>query len=135
MTNNDTLAAACNQIIVGIEGLKKGSDRLTIELFSGNLVLEHQQDCCERVTIEDFEGDIEDLLGHQLVSAEEVVEGTGKNQRGKTPKCADSTTWTFYKFRTTGGDLWIRWLGESNGYYSESVHACWTPNGERDDDQ
>jgi hypothetical protein len=38
----------------------------------------------------------------------------------------ESMTWTFYKFRTTGGDLWVRWLGESNGYYSERVTVTWT---------
>jgi len=134
MTNNDILASACNQIILGIEGLEKGGDRLKIELFGGDLVLDHRQDCCERVLIEDFEGDIEDLLGHRLVSAEEVVNGEGEGQSGVVDEDW-STTWTFYKFRTTGGDLWIRWLGESNGYYSERVDVHWTPNGERDDDQ
>ena len=127
---NDIVHRFINQPIVSITGLEKGSDKLEFRMMTGTLVLEHQQDCCERVAIEDFEGDIEDLVGQVLLEAEEVVNGTGKRHKGKLPDYADSTTWTFYKFRTTKGRLWVRWLGESNGYYSERVHTTWNPFNE-----
>lgn len=81
--------------------------------------LYHSQDCCERVRVEDVCGDLADLTGSPLVEAEEV-----SNYEGLAPENADSYTWTFYKFRTAKGAVTIRWLGESNGYYSESVEFC-----------
>lgn len=130
MDANTLFASIVNQPVLAVTGLKKGSDNLTIQLMNGTLVLEHQQDCCERVIIEDFDGDEEDFVGQVLLEAEEVTDGQGKHQRGKAPKYADSLTWTFYKFRTTKGRLWVRWLGESNGYYSERVTVTWTPFNE-----
>ena len=79
----------------------------------------HEQDCCESVQIESIVGDLQDLVGSEILVAEEV--------NGETPADFDreyyeSYTWTFYKFATRKGYVDIRWLGESNGYYSESVN-------------
>ena len=76
----------------------------------------HAQDCCETVRIEDIAGDVCDLAGSPIVEAEEV-----SNADAPVPESAESYTWTFYRFATARGFVWVRWLGESNGYYGEEV--------------
>lgn len=86
--------------------------------------LYHHQDCCENVTIDDICGDIQDLIGEPLLVAEEVVHEQDTTPDGVEPYDGygiDSFTWTFYKLDTRKGGVTIRWFGESNGYYSESV--------------
>lgn len=99
-----------------IEG-ECGEERLVFHASDGRLFLfEHRQDCCESVQIEDIAGDLADLIGSPVLMAEEV-------SNDDAPPCdAESFTWTFYKFATAKGSVTVRWLGTSNGYYSESVY-------------
>lgn len=82
-------------------------------------ILYHCQDCCESVSVEDIIGDLADLVGEPILLAEESV--SDQNPEGVIKTYHDSFTWTFYKFATRKGYVDIRWYGESNGYYSESV--------------
>jgi hypothetical protein len=51
-----------------------------------------------------------------------VEESTsGENPPGVKVEYQNSFTWTFYRFGTVKGYVTVRWYGESNGYYSESV--------------
>lgn len=81
----------------------------------------HEQDCCESVIIEDVIGDLQDLVGSPITQAEEVSDDTFVDN---ITDSYDSHTWTFYKFTTNKGSVTVRWLGQSNGYYSESVYFC-----------
>lgn len=77
--------------------------------------LYHEQDCCENVYVEDITGCVDDLIGGIVTRAEEASQ--------HNPHAFESGTWTFYRIDTDkfGGDVVIRFNGESNGYYSESV--------------
>lgn len=77
--------------------------------------LEHYQDCCESVFLEDVCGNINDLLDTPILLANEVT--SRDNPKGNP----ESFTWTFYTLSTIKGTITLRWYGESNGYYSEGV--------------
>jgi hypothetical protein len=95
-----------------------GSGELVFENATERFVFFHYQDCCESVDINDIVGDLEDLVGEPLLIAEEVE---GSVPADFEDEYTESYTFTFYKFATRKGYVDVRWLGESNGYYSESV--------------
>ena len=105
--------------------INKGDDDDNIvftDLDGKKYQLNHFQDCCEYVKIEDICGDIGDIIGNPILVAEEVEhEQDAKPEGVETDASDDSFTWTFYKLDTCKGGVTMRWLGESNGYYSESV--------------
>ena len=88
-------------------------DELIFETETEKFIFYHEFRCCENVFLEDITGDLNDLVGVPLLLAEE---------RSEDGKCEYGTClWTFYEFRTVKGSVTVRWFGESNGYYSESV--------------
>jgi hypothetical protein len=106
-----------NQRIMAVYGLEEGSREIRIS-FENNTTLEmyHQQDCCEHVRIEDIVGPTN--LGGAIWYGLDVKDS---EEPEDYMYMDDSHTWTFYTLRTSKGYTDIRWLGESNGYYSESV--------------
>lgn len=104
---------------VSITGATKDSDEIVFTTTCGRKIeMNHSQDCCESVYVNDVEGDINDLLNSPIVLAEESV---NSDDPPAEKSWVDSFTWTFYRLATTKGFVVIRWFGESNGYYSEGV--------------
>ncbi len=100
-----------------------GDDEIVFTTTDGeSFKLYHAQDCCENVSVEDVCGDVQDLIGAPILEADES--SSGENPEGVTVDYQESFTWTFYRLRTIKGGVTIRWYGESNGYYSESVDFC-----------
>lgn len=103
--------------IVNISG-NAGDAELLFTMSDGTKYkMFHDQDCCESVYLEDVNGDFEDIVNSPILLAEERT--NTQDLFGKTD--LDSFTWTFYTLATIKGYVVLRWLGESNGYYSESV--------------
>jgi len=114
-TINEMYGQTINKIIGGV-----GSEELYFINDKNSFCFYHSQDCCESVSINDIIGDLDDLIGSPIVLAEEV--SNEELLKEVEDDCNyESYTWTFYRFGTVKGTVTVRWLGVSNGYYSEGV--------------
>ena len=103
-----------------------GDSELVFECDEGVFKFYHEQDCCESVYLESIVGDLSDLVGEPLLLARVI--SSGEDPAGyKREYAPESLTWTFYTFATRKGYADVRWKGESNGYYSESVSVHFIP--------
>lgn len=101
-----------------VTGMDAGNDDVIFRAEDGRVWrMCHYQDCCESVAITEVHGDPNDLVGVPILHAEESTNYDDPSHDYSN----DSHTWTFYRFTTIKGSVTLRWLGESNGYYSESV--------------
>lgn len=118
--NRTVFEPLLRKTIIKIEGAEKDSEEILFTTETGDVFrMYHEQDCCEDVRVEDVGGDIHNLIGSPILLAEEVTNEGDANNYG------DTCTWTWYHFATIKGYVTIRWYGESNGYYSESVNYEW----------
>jgi hypothetical protein len=97
----------------------KGDEIVFIEDNGSRWLMNHEQDCCESVTVEDICGDLDDLINTPIIQAFEKT--STENPAGVVKRHQDSFTWTFYTLSTIKGTVTIRWYSASNGYYSETV--------------
>jgi len=78
----------------------------------------HYQDCCESVYIENTDGKWHELFGKPILDASHEECSSGNLPE----ECyEDSWTRTTLTFKTDKATVINRWIGTSNGYYSESV--------------
>ena len=109
-------------IFTCVSGMENGSEEVYLTTLCGRQVkMFHEQDCCEHVYLADVCGDVDDLLLAPVVHFEERCSTGGEDSEDKPSEYSESFTWTFYDIQTTKGCITLRWLGESNGYYSECV--------------
>lgn len=122
------LTEMLGKTVASIDSAYAGAAEMQFNFSDGTWVrFYHQDDCCEHVRIEEIHGDVADLCGAPLLLVEEV----NSDDQGPPNDPAESYTWTFYKFATIKGSVTVRWLGESNGCYSERVDmlrsdGCWS---------
>lgn len=107
------------EVISSVVGAEEGWETI-ITTESGKVIqIYHQQDCCEQVSIEDSE--VDDIVGGYCHFAGFVDGETPAKDFHDDYYYDNSQTWSFLKIETSKGSIWQRWLGESNGWYSESV--------------
>lgn len=112
-------SALIGKTITSIDDLKVGTESVQFSCADGERYsLRYYQDCCASCSIVDIIGDPADLIGVPIALAEEV---SSSDKQDGQPEYGDSFTWTFYKLATAKGYVTLRWLGESNGYYSETA--------------
>lgn len=113
LTKEELFASMVGKTVIKI--INNDHLELVFKCDDGSMYLMyHAQDCCEDVHLEEIIGDLNDLLGHPILQFDERVNPPEVD--------AKECTWTFYELRTIQGSVTLRWIGESNGYYSEEVH-------------
>ena len=101
---------------------KESNESLLIHLNTHVLEMIHHQDCCETVYLTDVVGSFEDLIGYPLLEVSESIVNA---------KSSDvSATASYYNFRTVKASVQLRLLGESNGFYSETIDCYLYPTGD-----
>lgn len=90
-------------------------DQIVLTTVSGRKIrIYHEQECCESVRVEDTEGNWQELIGKVIIDIDEDIES---GELG----VYEYYTKTNLTFKVDGATVISKWIGESNGYYSESV--------------
>jgi len=107
-----------------------GKDRVLFVCEDGEaFVAYHMQACCEEVGIHDILGDVSSLIGSRITrtveneSSNDWPEDVPDSREEDAEDFYYSFTWTTHRIETASGSVvTFRWLGKSNGAYSESVY-------------
>ena len=112
---DDDIAILIGLTLDQINGATEGSSEIVLSVGDRTFRMYHRQDCCESVSVNEIIGDVNDLLHTPILHA------YGETNHDPPPEHVESFTWTFYRLATIKGTVTLRWLGASNGYYSERV--------------
>jgi serine/threonine protein phosphatase PrpC len=105
--------------------IDKEENQILLTTRSGRkFLVYHEQDCCEKVQIVGQDGNFDNLIGKPLIEARDFAVDTGESESDY-----DSQTTTTLVFRVDDQTVVSRWVGDSNGYYSESVDIAELING------
>ena len=119
--NNYNFNVLVGREIVAVDGLEPNSECVAFKCADGSeWRMVHDQDCCEGVNVEEIVGDPADAIG-KVINAREETSWSHPEGFVTEGRYLESYTWTFYILQTDKGAITIRWLGQSNGYYSERV--------------
>jgi hypothetical protein len=118
MTETTIYKHMIGKTMKSVTGEKGDEDMCFVEEGGAVHKFWYEHDCCASCSIEDICGELSDLTGSPIIEATETVNG---DDMPNIPAHWGSHTWTFYRFSTAKGTVTVRWFGESNGYYSESV--------------
>lgn len=110
---------------------------LIFDFVDSIIAMHHYQNCCESVNIVEVSGVCPIIRPQEVLYVEEVTSNSMEDMLVRDSEISmdiifrineinfennyESATYTFYKLTTATMDLFIRWNGESNGYYSETV--------------
>lgn len=110
--NVEILKAMEGKLVYGII-VDRTENTIRFQFSDADVILYHQQECCEDVVIDDINGNFDDMVGDILLIAEERI--------SEYEEYSESNTWTFYTFRSLRESVDVKWHGSSNGFYSEGV--------------
>ena len=100
------------QKITSIEGYEQNSDRVIFNFENGaRIIFAHEPECCESVFLADLDENIQ--VGERLMFLEVRTQCLEPNEDH------EGMTWTFITILTDKCHETMRWVGESNGWYSE----------------
>jgi len=97
------------------------NDQLNVRTDTTEFVLQHVQSCCECVRIVQTIGDPAALVGHVVTLAEEDNPDNPPPDWDPDYSYDFSHTWSVFILEAGGHRVEFWWLGESNGYYHETV--------------
>jgi len=112
------VGAIVGEVLTHVDTNEHGDEILLTTASGKTIKIFHSQDCCETVSIEGTDGAWHDLFGKVIV---EATQSEWSDQEPKPNEYSESWTRTELKFRSDDTTVISRWIGESNGYYSEGV--------------